>query len=146
VTCASRSARDHLREDVVDACLELRVEELPGTGLEFGLVVAVEPDDVREELELLLGEVAVRSIDLAKELASVDEQDLIGAPRLTFASIQEPRRDGQEEVRADRDHDVHQLVLDQPATDLALAVARIGSMISTIRRTTDDGVKNSPPF
>ena len=57
-----------------------------------------------------VGEVAMRAIDLAEYLASVDKQDAIRPLGLAFAAVQEPQRDRQrhrvEEVRADGDHHV----------------------------------------
>ena len=50
---------------------------LPVVGL--GLLAAVEPHDVREELDLLGREVAVRAVDLAEDVPGVDEQHLVGA-------------------------------------------------------------------
>ncbi len=57
--------------------------------LQLGRLAAVEPDDVRQELELLLGEVPVRSIDLPEHLASVDEQQPVGTLGRTLAAIEE---------------------------------------------------------
>jgi hypothetical protein len=47
--------------------------------VEFAGLGAVEADDVGEEFELGVGEVAVGAVELAEDVASVDEEDVVGA-------------------------------------------------------------------
>jgi hypothetical protein len=71
----------------------------------------------------------VRAVDLAEQLPSVDEQHAIRAIAVAFTAVKEPQRDRQrhrvEEIRADRDDHVDEPILDQHATDLALAVTGV---------------------
>ena len=50
-----------------------------GAVVEFAGLGAVEADDVGEEFELGVGEVAVGAVELAEDVASVDEEDVVGA-------------------------------------------------------------------
>ena len=69
------------------------------------------------------------AIDLAEDLAGVDEQDLVGPPGLALFPVEEPKRHrqrhGVEEVGADCDHNVDQPGFDQLAPDLALTVTGV---------------------
>jgi hypothetical protein len=108
-------------------------EQLIGARRELGVLAAVQADDVHEELDLLVGELAVRAVDLAKDAAGVDEQHRVGALGARLATVEEPQRDRQrhrvEEVRADGDHDIDDARLDELAADLRLAVARVGGRV-----------------
>src|SRR5262245_47269069 len=81
----------------------------------LGGFAPIEPYDVRQEFDLLGREIAVRPVDLAVDVAGVDEQHLVPA-LLGLATIQEPERAGQshgiEEVRADRYDDIDRAALD----------------------------------
>src|SRR5258708_5272633 len=58
----------------VRAIREALGEQLVRAGRELGFLAPVQPRDVREELDLLVGELAMRSVDLAEDGARVDEQ------------------------------------------------------------------------
>ena len=89
---------------------------------------SVEPNDVREGLYLLLGELSVCSVDLVKYMAGIDEEDFVFALCALLSFVEEPQRAGQgngvEEVRADRHHD-NDTVLNDLLPDLKLGATCI---------------------
>ena len=102
----------------------------PSSSIRFA---AIHPHNVRDELNLLRREVAMRSVDLTKDVAGIDEQHLILARPLHFALIEEPeggrQSDRVEEVRPDRDDHVDRTALDQFLPDLQLRPSRVGGRV-----------------
>src|SRR4051794_26100644 len=68
-------------------------------------------------------------VDLPEDLPSVDEKDLVRALGVALSQPEEPegdrQGDGIEEVWTDRDHHIDEAILDQFASDLALAMPRV---------------------
>ena len=96
----------------------------------LGFLAPVEPDDVGQELDLRRGEVAVGAVDLAEDVAGVEEEHLVGAGGLALAPVEEPegagQGDGVEEVGADGDHHIHGAGFDELLADLQLRAAGVG--------------------
>ena len=101
---------------------------------EVKFLVTVEADDIGEEADLCVGPVTVGSIDLAVDVAGVDEENFVGARRALFAFVQEPecawQRDGVENIRADGDHHVNGVRFDELFSQLLLGGASVGGGVS----------------
>lgn len=97
---------------------------------EVGGFAAIEADEIGHEADLGIGPVAVGAVDLAVDVAGVDEEDGVGAGRLRFPFVKEPQRagqrDGVEHVRADGDHDIDGAGLDELLADVLLGGAGVG--------------------
>ena len=76
----------------------------------FWFLVAIQPRNVGDEFDLLRREVAVRAVNLSKEVTRVNEEYFIFVRGLRLCSIKEPerapKRDGVKEVRANRNHHI----------------------------------------
>src|SRR4030095_15375341 len=100
-------------------------EVVPYQRQEAVLLPPVEPDDGREVLHLLWGEVVDRARDLAIDLTRVKHQHLVFALS-GLGAVEEPQLAGDgtrvEEIGADGDDYVHVTSLDNLLTHLLLAV------------------------
>lgn len=94
-----------------------------------GCLAPVEADNIREKTYLRFRPLAVGAVDLAVDVAGVDEEDGAGPDGLRFSPVQEPERAGQrhsvEHVGAHGDHRVHGPTLDELPADVGLRVARV---------------------
>ena len=124
--------------------LELRLGLLAAEGV-VGLLAAVEADEIRKEADLSCGPVAVSAVDLAVDMACVDEEDGVGAGRGGLPLVQKPEgageRDGIEHVRPDGDHDVDAAALDELATEFLLGGAGIGGGVRHDESGTAFGIQ-----
>ena len=96
----------------------------------LGALAPVEPGDVGQKLDLRRGPVAVGAVDLAVEVAGVDEEHLIGAGGLALAPVEEPEGAGQshgvEKVGADGHHHIHGAGFDDLLADVQFRAAGVG--------------------
>jgi len=60
----------------------------------FRFLTPVETGDVGKELDLRHSPVTVGSVNLAEEVAGVDEEHLVAAERLALTPVEEPQRAG----------------------------------------------------
>lgn len=88
---------ERLVVEVVDLCPDVP-SWIEAPALRFDLLrdlATVEADDIGNELQLLVDEVAVRTVELAEDLPGIDEQDLVCARGIALAVVEEPQRDRQ---------------------------------------------------
>lgn len=74
-------------------------------------LIAIQAHDIGDKADLGICLVTTRTVDLAVEVAGVNEENGVGARRAPFAFIQKPQRarqrDSVEHVGVDGDHHVH---------------------------------------
>ncbi len=98
--------------------------------VEFEILATIEADEIGYELDLRFGEIAVGAVELAEDMAGIDEEDFPGAVAGLFPLVEEPKGagqgDGEEEIRADGDHDIDIAGADDFFPDVLLGGAGIG--------------------
>ena len=87
----------------------------------------VELADDGNVLDLLVGKLAVGTINLGEDVPGINEED----PVVSLGLVEEPergrKRDGVEHVRRQRQHGVDEVLLDQCLADVRLGMAGVGS-------------------
>ena len=113
--------------------------------LVFRRFVSIQPRNVGQELNLLWGELPMRSIYLLVNMTGINEQHLIRPFALPFGLVEEPEGAGEcngiEEIGGDTHHHIHRVGLDNLPADLQFRGAGIGGGVRHDKARPSGGIE-----